>query len=106
MIYECINLSVNLLKQSIPKNSGVCDIEPLVIAIWCGVGKPNELNAFLHPFVAELKEVMQNGLSINGNRITIKVRCFICDTPARALLKGSFFHMNILQFIHYFVNVT
>lgn len=68
------------------------DIEPLVIAIWCGDSKPNELNAFLRPFVTELEELLQNGLSINGHHITIKVRCFICDTPARALIKGIVSH--------------
>lgn len=64
------------------------DIAPIVVAIWCGESKPSELNEFLSPFVIELKQLLQTGLSINEHHINIKIRCFICDTPARALIKG------------------
>lgn len=63
-------------------------IEPMVIAIWCGNGKPSVLNDFLDTFVNELNEIVQNGISVNGFEISVAIRCFICDTPARAYIKG------------------
>lgn len=70
----------------------------MVIGIWSGIGKPNSLTEFLHPFVNELNKIVKNGVIINGYRIDVAVRCFLCDSPARSFLKG----LNI--FIH-FVNV-
>lgn len=61
------------------------------MSIWYGTGKPDPVNDFLRPFVNELKHLIANGISINGKKILIKIRCFICDTPARSLLKGCFF---------------
>lgn len=63
-------------------------IKPMVIAIWSGEGKPTVLNEFLEPFVNELNDLLRDGISINGHQIAICVRCFICDSPARAFIKG------------------
>lgn len=65
-------------------------IEPMIVAIWCGNSKPTILNDYLGPFVNELNEILQNSIFINGFKITVKVRCFICDTPARSYIKGEF----------------
>lgn len=61
-----------------------------MISIWYGCGKPVPVNDFLLPFVNELNDLLRNGIVINGHQITIKIRCFICDTPARSLLKGKY----------------
>lgn len=63
-------------------------IEPIVVSIWCGNGKPTELNEFLDPFVEELIEILENRIHINNYKLTVCIRCFICDTPARAYIKG------------------
>lgn len=63
-------------------------IDPMVIAIWCGNGKPTVLNEYLNPFVNELNEILLNSIFINDFQINVAVRCFICDTPARAFIKG------------------
>lgn len=65
------------------------EIPPMVVGIWHGNNKPN-VNEFLRSLILELKEILSNGLLINRHRIMIKVGKFIADTPARALLKGSF----------------
>lgn len=70
-------------------------VEPIVIAIWCGNGKPTVLNDFLDPFVNELSDILQNQIVINNYRITVSIRCFICDTPARSYIKGIFLILNI-----------
>lgn len=66
------------------------EVKPLVIGIWSGIGKPNDLTNFLQPLVNELNEVTLNGVMINCYRIDIIVRCFLCDSPARSFLKGEY----------------
>lgn len=65
-------------------------IQPMIIAVWCGISKPNSLSQFIHRFVEELEELMRVGLRLNSHSISVAVRSFICDTPARALIKGFF----------------
>lgn len=63
-------------------------IRPFVIAIWCGEGKP-PVNEYLREFVDELNSLLETNITINGHHIKIKIKCFICDTPARAFIKGN-----------------
>lgn len=65
------------------------NIQPMIVAIWCGFQKPSSLNEFLGPFVTELNEILLNGISINGYKVTVSFHCCVCDTPARAFLKGD-----------------
>lgn len=62
----------------------------MIVAIWCGHEKPKSLNDFLRQFVNELNEILTDGIILNGYKLTVAVQCFICDTPARAFLKGVF----------------
>lgn len=71
----------------------------MVIAIWSGVGKPTVLNDFLGPFVIELNDVIRDGILINGHKISVSVRCFVCDTPARAYIKGSLSSIYVVRMI-------
>ncbi|XP_062549439.1 uncharacterized protein LOC134214008 [Armigeres subalbatus] len=66
------------------------DIKPMAIALFLGNSKPESLEEFLRPFVDEFTDILNNGFFINGNKITIRLRCFICDTPARAFIKGVY----------------
>lgn len=67
------------------------EIQPMVIAIWSGpTSKPDDLNAYLSKFVKELNELLENGISVNDYHIHISIRSFLCDTPARAFLKGIY----------------
>lgn len=72
-------------------------VPPLVIGIFEGQGKPANLYSFLGPFVTEIKVLMENGLQIRTKekeekKITVNIRAFICDSPARALIKGRYFY--------------
>lgn len=62
----------------------------MVVAVWSGSSKPSDLNAYLEPFVAEVKTLSRDGIGINGFHISIVIRAFICDTPARSFIKGNF----------------
>lgn len=73
------------------------NIKPFAVSIWFGEGKPKPVNDFLFSFVNELNQIIANGIVINGYKIKIKVRCFICDTPARSLLKGTYHLVVILK---------
>ena len=69
--------------QEVPK------FNPTVIGIYSGKGKPSDANSFLTPFVDETKGKMEHGISINNHKINVRIRCFICDSPARAFIKGQ-----------------
>lgn len=58
------------------------------MGIWYGEGKPSNVNDYFATVVEELMQLMSDGLTINGFKIFVKIRCFICDTPARSLAKG------------------
>ena len=66
--------------------------EPFVVAIWCGVGKPPILTRYFSKFIAELNTLLNNGLIIDNVFFTIEVMCFICDRPARSLVKSIALH--------------
>ncbi|CAH0555095.1 unnamed protein product, partial [Brassicogethes aeneus] len=64
-----------------------CD-QPMVVAIYCGESKP-PLEEFLHEFVTELNEILETGIQVSQMRVKVKIRYFVCDTPARSFIKGT-----------------
>lgn len=64
------------------------EFNPMVIGLFCGNGKPSSLSEYLDQFVEELNNILENGILINDIKINVRIRCFICDSPARAFLKG------------------
>lgn len=62
---------------------------PMAIGIFSGNGKSSDLNSFLRMFVDELDDITRNGMWINSQKMTVQIRCFICDSPARAFVKGE-----------------
>lgn len=63
-------------------------IQPMIIGIYCGKSKPSNVTSFLNPFVAEMEDVLKHGVMINGHTFAVSIRGFICDSPARAFIKG------------------
>lgn len=63
-------------------------LRPMIIGIYSGKRKPADVAQFLTPFVEEMEDVYTNGIYVNGHKISVTVRCFICDSPARAFVKG------------------
>lgn len=64
------------------------EIAPMAVGIYYGCSKPKSATEFLNPFIDELLSIMESGLVINGYPVTVKIRCFICDSPARSFIKG------------------
>lgn len=63
-------------------------IHPMAIGIFYGDSKPDNVTNYLTPFVQEIEPLLKNGLEVNGHKISIRIRCFVCDSPARAFIKG------------------
>lgn len=65
------------------------EIDPMVIGIFYGRSKPKKVEEFLEMFVVDALPVLQDGLIINGFELKVNIRAFICDSPARAFIKGK-----------------
>lgn len=62
-------------------------VKNLDYAIWCGEGKA-VLNVYLEEFVNEFLDLSRSGIQIDNHQIRVYIKAFICNTPARAYLKG------------------
>ncbi|XP_058814401.1 uncharacterized protein LOC131678343 [Topomyia yanbarensis] len=63
-------------------------VAPMIVGIYAGKQKPTNVGTFLSPFVAEMEKIYQEGIYINGHKVTVSIRCFVCDSLARAFIKG------------------
>lgn len=61
--------------------------QPFVVACYCGDAKPHDLIDYFHEFIEEINELQRHGIIIDRKMYTVNIKCFICDSPARALLK-------------------
>lgn len=108
-----INISININIDGLPiyKSSKfqlwpiLCNVyefpklQALPVGIFFGKGKPGDVKEFLTPFVDEIIPIMEEGFLLNHHVVTLKLRCFICDSPARAFVKGK-----LPELFHYFQN--
>lgn len=66
--------------------------DPFIIGVFHGFKKPDP-NAFLSYFINEYKTIETNGfLHINDIMYTLKLRCILCDAPARAMITFTKYH--------------
>jgi hypothetical protein len=63
-------------------------VRPFVVGLYCGKKKPVSLSDFLKDFIADLQNLLQQGITVNGMHFPVEIECFICDAPARAFLKN------------------
>lgn len=105
-ISENISIELNVNMDGIPihKSSkdqfwpiicnvyGMPQIKPMIIGIFLGKNKPLDVNSYLSPFIDELLPLMAEGVMINDYKLSLRIRCFICDSPARAFVKGTIFN--------------
>ena len=57
------------------------------IAIFHSNSKPGSVNEYLEDFISEVQKLSLNGIVLNGINYAFRLKCFICDAPARAFLK-------------------
>ena len=61
--------------------------DPLIIALFSGENKPNDLNGYLRTFIDEYNDVVQNGFEFGGKHLQLKIHSVVCHTFARAFEK-------------------
>lgn len=61
----------------------------MVVGIYSGYGKPKTVQNFLNPLVTELEKILRKGLVVQKVKFSVSIRYFICDSPARAFIKGK-----------------
>lgn len=61
--------------------------EPFVIAVYSACRKPNSVHEYMKDFISEMKDLQQNGFTVNGKLYSVKLTAVICDAPARAFVK-------------------
>jgi hypothetical protein len=64
------------------------DSEPFVVSISAGKGKSKSLEEFFGPFLEEMIQLEKEGLELDGQRYTIKIRAIIFDAPARQFVQA------------------
>ncbi|KAG9272098.1 hypothetical protein AMEX_G13048 [Astyanax mexicanus] len=93
-----VNLQVNIDGLPLFKSSGTQlwpilamvqnfpHCEPVIIGLFCGTKKPNNLDEFLEEFVAEIVD-LERGFQYEGITLKLKLSSIVCDAPACAFLK-------------------
>lgn len=73
------------------------EIKPMVVSIYLGKSKPETIEQYLRKFVSDFNEGATNGYRMpSGATIKINLNAFICDRPARALLKCNIYVFNYM----------
>lgn len=60
--------------------------------VYCGVEKPALLYRYLSDYVAEMNDLSENGVEIDGMQYNVEIMAFVCDRPARSFLRGTIGH--------------
>lgn len=61
--------------------------KPFNVATYFGGSKPADVNQYLQNFVSELNGLLKNGLIVEDKQFEVECMCFICNRPARAIVK-------------------
>lgn len=69
-----------------------CNAKPFVIGLYYGNSKPSPLDMYLKDFVDELSQLLEEGFFFKSKHYTIEVHSFVCDAPARAMIKCTKSH--------------
>lgn len=56
------------------------------IALYCGVSKPKNNNAFLEKFVKEMEDIVVSGVTVNNRKYRVRISAGIFDNPARSFI--------------------
>jgi len=56
------------------------------VGVYYGRAKPSDSNDFLTDFISEAKQLIVNGIVLNGVCKKVSIKVFVCDAPAKAFL--------------------
>lgn len=73
------------------------EFSPFIIGIYIGKLKPDSIDDFMLPFIQEYQNILNDGgihvpLDDGYHLISIKVRLFVTDTPARCFVVSTRYH--------------
>lgn len=81
-------ISTSSSSQFYPILCSIYDTDDVgVIGIFHGNEKPKDSNTFLNDFVHEAIQLITNNFVYEGFHYSIKIKGFICDTPAKSFIK-------------------
>ncbi|KAL1251753.1 hypothetical protein QQF64_019549 [Cirrhinus molitorella] len=66
-------------------------LEPVIVfpvTLTLGSQRPLDLT-FLEDAVTEIKQLLESGLKFDGRITGVKLRCIVCDAPAKAMVKNT-----------------
>jgi len=61
--------------------------DPFVIGSYYGTKEPKDIEAYLEDYINEATYLTKNGLFLNDCQMSFSIVGYICDAPARALVK-------------------
>lgn len=67
--------------------SNISGSKPFVIGIYVGKKKLASVEEYLEDFINEMDDLIETGFYFNGVHLNVKLRAFICDSPAKAFIK-------------------
>lgn len=77
------------------KIANIQNTKPIVVGIYTGAQKPRDPNTFLQNFISDITKIMSTGgITFNGNKLPLRLRCFIADAPARAFILNHRSHIS------------
>lgn len=70
------------------RNASNKRLTPKVIGAYYGETQPKNFNEFLWPFVMELLDILEQGISFNGSILKLQILNFVLDAKARVACKA------------------
>ena len=64
----------------------------IIIGIYHGFKKPEDVNLFILELVEEAKVVLKDGLKYGGRVLEVEIAAIVCDAPARCLVTSVVSH--------------
>lgn len=62
------------------------------VSVFYGSTKPVNGEVYMSQFIDELNFLLVNGIIISGKHFNVILKCFVCDTPARAFINNTIGH--------------
>ena len=62
---------------------------PFVVCLYSGQNKPSPVKDYLSDFMNEITELQRTGIDIGNKHYEVTIHSFICDAPARQMLKST-----------------
>lgn len=65
---------------------------PFAVGIYHGFNKPHNPNVYLSQFVSDMELIIENGISFKNKICQVRIKCIVCDAPARAYITCTIGH--------------